>query len=90
MRYYHVEKTRARGKDRQEGKGRRESEGEGQRGEHTCIRTHAAQIVKDPKIIENGSPHSLLNQAAASSVCSVIAESADRVVLRQPNENRQE
>lgn len=44
------------------------------------------------KIIENGSPRGRLNQAAASSVCSVIAGSADQVVLeaavRRPEEKQ--
>lgn len=75
-----MEKDGARGKDRKEGRGKKRK--------CVCERereasTHAALIIIDPKIIENGSPNSLLNQTAASSVYSVIAESADRVVLRQ-------
>lgn len=44
------------------------------------------------KIIENGSPRGRLNQAAASSVCSVIAGNADQVVSevaeRRPEEKQ--
>lgn len=45
---------------------------------HTCSINHHGSERK----IENGSPRRLLNQATASSVCSVIAWSADGVVFR--------
>lgn len=90
MRRLHAEtegkRRRGRGQTGRRGKRRkcaREAEG-------SCESRMRHKSFAGAKIIENGSPRGRLNQAAASSVCSVIAGNADRVVseaaARRPEE----